>query len=77
MDYVDKKIMESEIAAPIGKAVSQWMKKNDITDPVSIHATVAHPTCYVDEQGLSHSGPLIICNVQIINDEWDDDDFED
>lgn len=75
MDLTDKKIVENEIAAPIGRAISQWMKKNDITEPVSISASVVHPTCYVDDNGLSHSGPLVMCNVTII-DEYDED-FED
>lgn len=75
MDYADKKILENEIATPIGRAVSQWMKKNRIEEPVSITASVVHPSCYVDEQGMSHTGPLIICNVRIVDDEeWDDED---
>lgn len=77
MDYADKKILENEIAAPLGRAVSQWMKKNHIEEPVSITASVVHPSCYVDEQGVSHNGPLVVCNVNIIDDDYDDEDFED
>lgn len=75
MDSTDKKIMEHELAQPIGKAVSAWCKKNNIDVPVSVYSQVMRPTLYVDETGVSHSGNLIIIDVQIKDD--DDFDFDD
>lgn len=74
MDTDDKRIVEGELAGPVGRAVSQWMRKNGISEPVSVTATVTHPTCYVDESGLSHNGPLVVCNVHIIDEDIDDDE---
>ena len=41
------------------------MKENGVEEPVFVNATVSHPSCYVDEQGVSHTGPLVVCNVRI------------
>lgn len=77
MDMDDKRIVEGELAGPVGRAVSQWMRKNGIEEPVTVTATVSHPTCYVDETGVSHSGPLVVCNVHILDEEdyYDDEDY--
>ena len=72
MDADDRKILENEVARSIGKAVSQWMKKNDIEDSVTVSAAVIRPTLYVDETGVSHTGPLTIIDVSIADDEEDD-----
>lgn len=75
MDESDKRILEHQLAGPVAKAVCKWMKQNEVTDPVTVHATVTHPSCYVDEQGLPHTGPLVVCDVHIMDDDDDDDDF--
>lgn len=77
MDISDRLIIENELAAPIGRAVSQWMRKNGIEQPVTVTATVSRPTCYVDEQGVAHNGPLVVCNVRIIEDDeyYDEEDY--
>lgn len=75
MDDADKKILENALALPIGKAISQWMKKNGVEEPVIVNALVSNPTCYIDEQGIPHTGPLITCRVSIVDEEdYDDDD---
>lgn len=74
MDAEDKSILEADLAGPIGRAVSQWMRKHEVAEPVSVSATVSRPTCYIDESGIAHYGPLVVCNVQIIDDEYFDDD---
>lgn len=76
MDNCDKKIFENRLAVPIGKAISEWLRQNEITDPVVVGATVGYPSCYIDEKGVSHTGPLIVCNVHIVDDA-DDDDYDD
>lgn len=77
MDNTDKKILENELAQPLGRAVSLWAKKNDIDSPVVINANLTHPSCYVDEQGVTHFGHLIVVNCEIIdNDDDYDDDFD-
>lgn len=73
MDWADRKIVENKLAVPLAKAVSQWMKANEVTTPVAIDAHVVFPSCYVDEQGVSHTGPVIMCNVEVMDD-FDDDD---
>ena len=74
MDDADKKILENKLAVPLGKAVSQWMSRNDVADSVIVNATVSHPSCYVDEQGIPHFGPLITVNVQILDDDSEDEE---
>ena len=76
MDQDDKKILESEIAVPVGRAVSQWLRKNQIEEPVIVQANVMQPTCYIDEAGVSHTGKLITVNCRIIEPDDDDDDYE-
>ena len=73
MDYADKKILENEIAVPLGKAVSQWIRKNGIDCPVYVSAEVSQPSCYIDEQGVSHVGKLVTVDCEIA----DDEDFGD
>ena len=75
MDINDRKILENEVARGIGKAVSAWMKKNGIEDSVTINAAIIRPTLYMDETGVSHTGPLTIIEVSIIDDDDDDDEF--
>ena len=74
MDENDKKILENEVARGVGKAVSQWMKKNGIEDNVTVTAAIIRPTLYLDETGVSHTGPLTMIDVNIMDDD-DDDDF--
>lgn len=75
MDPTDRLIIENELAAPIGRAVAEWRSRNGVEEPVSVTATVTFPTCYVDERGVSHSGPLVVCNVHIMGeDDYDEDD---
>lgn len=77
MDDYDKQIYANELAIPLGKAISQWMRKNNVEEPVIVRATVTDPTCYIDEQGVSHTGRLVTVNVDIaeyIDDDDDDDD---
>ena len=73
MDLSDKKILENELSVAVAKAVCQWSKKNGILCPVHVTATQMSPSCFVDEQCVSHSGPLVVCDVDII----DDDDYFD
>lgn len=77
MDEADRKILEHELAGPVGKAVSQWMRKNGIDEPVIVQAQVSQPTCYIDDEGVSHSGKLVTVNCRIVDepDDIDDDDF--
>jgi hypothetical protein len=71
MDEEEKKILQYEVAKNIGRAVSEWMKKNEVEEDVTITAAVLHPTLYVDELGVSHTGPLTLVDVSI--DDEDDD----
>ena len=73
MDEEEKKILQYEVAKNIGRAVSEWMKKNEVEEDVTISAAVLHPTLYVDELGVSHSGPLTLIDVSIDDDDEDDD----
>ncbi len=73
MDEEEKKILQYEVAKNIGRAVSDWMKKNEVKEDVTISAAVLHPTLYVDELGVSHSGPLTLIDVSIDDDDEDDD----
>lgn len=73
MDEEEKKILQYEVAKNIGRAVSEWMKKNEVEEDVTITAAVLHPTLYVDELGVSHSGPLTLIDVSIDDDDEDDD----
>lgn len=74
MDEEEKKILQYEVAKNIGRAVAEWMKKNEVDEDVVINAAVVHPTLYVDELGVSHTGPLTLVDVSI-DDEDDDDDY--
>lgn len=71
MDEEEKKILQYEVAKNIGRAVAEWMKKNEVEEDVVINAAVVHPTLYVDEFGVSHTGPLTLVDVSI--DDEDDD----
>lgn len=73
MEEEEKKILQYEVAKNIGRAVSEWMKKNEVEEDVTITAAVLHPTLYVDELGVSHSGPLTLIDVSIDDDDEDDD----
>ena len=73
MEEEEKKILQYEVAKNIGRAVSEWMKKNEVEEDVTISAAVLHPTLYVDELGVSHSGPLTLIDVSIDDDDEDDD----
>jgi hypothetical protein len=73
MDEEEKKILQYEVAKNIGRAVSEWMKKNEVEEDVTITAAVLHPTLYVDELGVSHTGPLTLVDVSIDDDDDDDD----
>ena len=73
MEEEEKKILQYEVAKSIGRAVSDWMKKNEVMEDVTISAAVLHPTLYVDELGVSHSGPLTLIDVSIDDDDEDDD----
>lgn len=75
MDSADKRILEHKLAKPIGKAVSEWLKENDLVDvPVIAAASVVHPSLYVDENGVSHTGHVVLIDVEI--NDGDDDDNE-
>lgn len=74
MDEEEKKILQYEVAKNIGRAVAEWMKKNEVEEDVVINAAVVHPTLYIDELGVSHTGPLTLVDVSI-DDEDDDDDY--
>lgn len=74
MDKEDRLILENFVAKSVGKAVSDWIKKNGITDDVFISAMVSKPTLYIDETGVSHTGPLITVEVSF-EDSEDDDDY--
>jgi hypothetical protein len=73
MDEEEKKILQYEVAKNIGRAVAEWMKKNEVEEDVVINAAVVHPTLYVDELGVSHTGPLTLVDVSIDDDDDDDD----
>lgn len=73
MDADDKKIIENEVARGVGKAVFQWMKKNGIEDNVTVNAAIIRPTLFVDETGVSHTGPVTIIDVNVMDDDDDDD----
>ena len=73
MEEEEKKILQYEVAKNIGRAVSDWMKKNEVEEDVTISAALLHPTLYVDELGVSHSGPLTLIDVSIDDDDEDDD----
>lgn len=75
MEEEEKKILQYEVAKNIGRAVSEWMKKNEVEEDVTITAAVLHPTLYVDELGVSHSGPLTLIDVSIDDDDDEDDDY--
>lgn len=77
MDSTDKKIYENNLSVQIGKTISLWLKQNEITESVVVSATVGYPSSYVDEHGIPHSGPLIVCNVEIIDKEDFDDEDDD
>ena len=72
MDSDDRRILENEVARTVGTAVSRWMKKNGIDDDVNVSAVVMRPTLYVDETGVSHTGPLTIVDVDIACDDDED-----
>lgn len=74
IDESDKNILEYQLSSTVGKAVSHWMKQNGVVDPVVVQATVSNPSCYVDECGVVHTGPLITCDVTIVDDDNIDDD---
>lgn len=75
MDEANKKILQYEAAKTIGRAVSEWLKKNSIEEDVTVSAAVLHPTLYVDEIGVSHTGPLTMIDVCIDDDSDDDDNY--
>lgn len=73
MDDDNKKILEYEAAKRITTAVSDWMKRNHIDYDVNIHAAIIHPTLYLDDNDVAHTGPLTMIDVSIDND--DDDEY--
>jgi hypothetical protein len=54
MESEDKEILAKILARPIGEAVSQWAKKNDVESPVEVYAELSTPTLYLDENGVAH-----------------------
>lgn len=74
MDSADRKILEHKLSKQIGKAVNEWLKENGLEDePVVAAASVLHPSLYVDDNGVSHTGHVVLVDVQI-NDDDDDED---
>lgn len=72
MEYSDKKILEHKLAVPIGKAINDWLRENDLQDvPVVCQASVVHPSLYVDENGVSHTGHVALIDVEIDDDDDD------
>lgn len=76
MDSADRKILEHKLSKQIGKSVSVWLKENDLEDmPVVVAASVTHPTLYIDEMGVSHTGHVVLVDVRINDDDNDDDEL--
>ena len=75
MESGDRSILEHELAGPIGRAVSQWCRKNGITDEVYVSAEVRRPTCYVDDDGVVHTGIVVTVDCTIADDDDTDDEF--
>ena len=71
----DKEILAKILARPIGEAVSQWAKKNDVEFPVEVYAELSTPTLYLDENGVAHNGNLVTVNVTLSEDDDDDDEY--
>ena len=76
MEKEDKVILENEVSVAVDRVVSQWIKKNEVDDPVIVQANVMQPTCYIDDAGVSHSGKLITVNCHIVEIDEDDDDYD-
>lgn len=73
MDYSDRKILEHKLAVPIGKAISDWLRDNDLQDmPVVVGASVVRPSLYVDEKGVSHTGHVVLVDIEIDDDDDDE-----
>lgn len=75
MDSSDRKILENRLAVPLGRAISQWMKQNEVDAPVTVDASITFPSCYIDENGVSHVGPLVVCDIHILDDDVDGDEY--
>lgn len=73
MDSDDKKILENEMSVKVARMVRKWCDDNEVYDPVVVHATVSHPSCYLDDAGVIHTGSLIAVDCDIVDD--DDDDY--
>lgn len=75
MKDIDKTIEKKRLARTIGNALDAWRKKNDIHEDVSAECLLTHPTLYIDDSGVSHTGPLVIVDVDYDDiDEMDDDE---
>lgn len=75
MDTSDMLIIENELAVSLGAVVRRWLEKNGVDGSVSADVEVSYPSCYVDDRGESHSGPLITVNVVLSGDDIEDEDF--
>lgn len=76
MDFDDRLILENELAEKVGGAMAAWARRNSVPPPVSVHALLSSPTCYFDDDGRRHAGPLITVEVRMMED-GDDDDGDD
>lgn len=74
MEGVDLLILKNSCAVPVGRVISEWMKKNGIDNDVAVNATISYPSCYIDECGVPHSGPLVVVDVDIADDDIEEDD---
>lgn len=72
MNKTDKEMVVGLLSKEVGRAVSQWAKKNAIQDSVVAEAYLSTPSCYVDESGVVHFGQLITVDIDIEDDDSDD-----
>lgn len=81
MDSSDGKIFSYQLASSVGKAVSEFLSSHPEIpgDRVDIGADVVKPTMYLDEDGVPHSGRVVLVDVRfsVMDDDDDDDDDDD
>lgn len=66
MEETDRQILRHTLAVRVGKAVSEAIaKERNLEEDVYVMVGVTRPACYIDDAGETHSGHIVIVDVEI------------
>ena len=74
MEKIDREILRRNIAKHVGNVVRDIVNKEQfLDDDIRVEVFVETPSCYVDDNGETHTGRLISVMVDFSEDMEDDE----